>query len=133
MVDGTVAQHPPAMKVGGRRLSISMKHKAPTPAEAVVTTPGTEDKKETTVPDYPRPAPPTAGGETPQHQQVHRTEEELPPKKEKKYNHDNEKKVQEYSHWKTEITRPTRDISGGNKGQTMGVRIGQPAGKAFGA
>lgn len=102
-------------------------------SEAAATTPKTGDKKETTVPDYPRPVPPTAGEEAAQHQQVHRNEEELPPKKEKKYNHDNEKKVQEYAHWKTQTTRPTRDVNGGNKGQTMGVRIGQPAGKAFGA
>lgn len=102
-------------------------------SESAATTPGTEDKKETTAPDYPRPAPPTAGDEAAQQQQLHRTEEELPPKKEKKYNHDNEKKVQEYAYWKTETTRPRRDLNGGNKGQTMGVRIGQPAGKAFGA
>ena len=83
----------------------------------------------TTVPDYPRPAPPTAGNEAAQ--QVHRNEEELPPKKEKKYNHDNDKKVQKYAHWKAQTTRPTRDMNEGNKGQTMGLRIGQPAGKTF--
>jgi len=128
MTDGTVAQHPPAMKVGGRRLSVSMKHRAPIlpispiSAEAAATdTPGTEIK---IVPDYPRPVPPTAGDEA-HHQQAHRNEEELPPKK-KKYN-------QEYAHWKTQTTQPTRDASGGNKGQIMGIRIGQPAGKTFGA
>jgi len=129
MIEGSIAQHPPAMKVGGRRLSMSMKHKAPISVEAAVTAPETGDKEETTVPDYPRPAPPTAGDEAAR-QQVHRNEEELPPRK--KYNHDNDKKVQEYAHWKTETTRPTRDMNGGNKGQTMGLRIGQPAGKAFG-
>jgi len=134
MTDGAIAQHPPAMKVGGRRLSVSMKHKAPVSVGAAVTIPGTVDKKETIVPDYPRPVPLAAGDNANQHQQLHRNEEELPPKKEKKYNHDNpEKKVQEYAHWKTETTRPTRDVNGGNKGQTMGVRIAQPAGKAFGS
>lgn len=132
MTEGTRAQHPPAMKVGGRRLSMSMKHKAPISVEAAATTPGTGDTEETMVADYPRPAPPTAGNEAAQDHQVRRNEEE-PHRKEKKYNHDHEKKVQEYAHWKTGTTRPTRDMNGGNKGQTMGVRIGQPAGKAFGA
>lgn len=109
---------------------MSMKPKAPIAAEAAVTnvTPETGDKTETTVLDYPRPAAPAIEDATQQHQQqqVHRNEEELPPKKNKKNN------VQEYPHWKTETTRPTRDLNAGNKGQTMGTRIGQPAGKAFG-
>lgn len=108
---------------------MSMRHKAPISAEAAVNnvTPEAEDKKETAVPDYPRPTPPTVVDEAAQ--QVHRNE--LPPKKEKRHNHHHDKRV-EYSHRKTETTQPTRDMSGGNKGQTMGVRIGQPAGKAFG-
>lgn len=130
---------------------MSMKHKAPISAQVIScfgqsrknqniwisfiyseaavnnVTPEAEDKKETAVPDYPRPTPPTVVDEAAQ--QVHRNE--LPPKKEKHHNHHHDKKV-EYSHRKTETTQPTRDMSGGNKGQTMGVRIGQPAGKAFG-
>jgi len=118
----------PAIRVGGRRLSMSMKPKAPIPAEAVTKPAPETGKTEITVSDYPRPVAPPAVEEATQqhHQEVHRNEEELPPKKDKKYN------VQEYAHWKTETTRPTRDLNGGNKGQTMGVRIGQPAGKAFG-
>jgi len=118
----------PAIKVGGRRLSgsMSIKPKAPIPAEAVTKPAPETGETETTVPDYPRPAAPLAVEEQHQQQEVHRNEEELPPKKDKKYN------VQEYAYWKTETTRPTRDLNGGNKGQTMGVRIGQPAGKAFG-
>jgi len=129
MTEGIRAQHPPAIRVGGRRLSMSMKPKAPIPTEAAVTNaaPETGDKTETTVLDYPRPAPPVIEDANQQNQQeVHRNEEEIPPKKFKKKN------VQEYAQWKTETTRPTRDLNGGNKGQTMGVRIGQPAGKAFG-
>jgi len=133
MTEGTIrARHPPAMKVGGRRLSLSMpRHKAPISAEAAVTntTPETEDKKEPTVPDYPRPVPLTAAEKAAQ-QQVHRNEEELPPKKEKKYNHHNDKR--EYAHRKNEPTQPTREMSGGNKDQKMGIRIGQPASKALG-
>ena len=96
-------------------------------SEAAAVAPITEDKTETTVPDYPRPtAPAEEATQEQQHQEVHRNEEELPLKKDKKFN------VQEYAHWKTETTRPTRDLNEGNKGQTMGARIGQPAGKAFG-
>lgn len=128
------ARHPPAMKVGGRRLSLSMpRHKAPISAETAVTntTPETEDKKKPIVPDYPRPVPLTAAEKAAQ-QQVHRNEEESPPKKEKKHNHHNDKRVQEYAHGKNETTQPTRDMSGGNKDQKMGIRIGQPASKALG-
>lgn len=97
-------------------------------SEAAATTPKTaEDKNEVTVPDYPRPTPHAVGDEAPQ--QAHRNEE-VPPKKEKKHIHSN--KFQEYPHWKTETTRPTRDLNGGNKGQ-MGTRIGQPAGKSLDA
>jgi len=128
MTEGIEAQHSPAKIVGGRRLSMSMKPKA-IPAVAAISNaaPETGDKTETTVPDYPRPAAPAVEEATQQHQQeVHRNEEELPPKKDKKYN------VQEYAHWKTETTRPTRDPNDGYKNQTMGSRIGQPAGKEFG-
>jgi len=123
MTEGISAQHSPAIRVGGRRLSMSMKPKAPIPAEAAAVAPITEDKTETTVPDYPRPAAPAEEAAQQHQQEVHRNQEELPLKK---YN------VQEYAHWKTETTRPTRDLNEGNKGQTMGARIGQPAGKAFG-
>ena len=100
-------------------------------SEAAVTNAAseTEDKTETTVLDYPRPAAPAIEDTTQQHhqQEVHRNEEESPPKKFKKNS------VQEYAHWKTETTRPTRErcLNGGNS-QSMGIRIGQPAGKSFG-
>ena len=90
-------------------------------SEAVTNASPQADETETTVPDYPRPAAP-AEEATQQHQQeVHRNEEE--PKKDKKYI------VQESSYWKT---RPTRVLNERNKGH-IGTRIGQPAGKAFGA
>jgi len=66
---------------------MSMKPKAPIPAEAAVTNaaPETSDKTETTVLDYPRPAPPAIEDANQQNQQeVHRNEEETPPKKFKK-------------------------------------------------
>ena len=97
-------------------------------SEAAVNTPETEDRKETTAPDYPRPTPRTVGDEAAR-QQVHSNEEELPPRK-KKYDHD---KDRGFAYRKTETTRPTRDVQEGNKCQRMGLRIGQPAGKGFGA
>jgi len=123
MADAILVSHPPAMKVGGRRLSISSKPKSHPHTE----TKDTETAKEETVnaDDYPRPAPPT--GEAPlQHAHQH-NEEEVPPKKERK-----EKKMQELAHKKVEMTRPTRDIQAGNKGHGMGIRIAQPAGKNLG-
>lgn len=94
-------------------------------------TPENGDKEETIVPDYPRPTPLTAVEEAAQ-QELHPDEQELSPKREKKHNHHNDKKIPEHTHWETETTRPTRDMNEGNKGQTMGIRIGQPAGKGFG-
>ena len=97
-------------------------------SEAAVTNtaPETEEKAETTVIDYPRPAAPAIEDAPQQHQQqVHRNEEKSPLKKNKKKIFRN-----------MLIGRPKqhgpRDLNGGNKGQSMGVRIGQPAGKALG-
>lgn len=124
MTEGIIAQHPPALKVGGRRLSISTKHKSHPSTDT--TSPEVEKKHDEAIPDYPRPAPPT--GDAPLHHIHHHHEEDMPPKREKK--HDNERKMQEYAHWKSETTRPTRDLNAGGKGQFM--RIAQPAGKALG-
>ncbi|THH30222.1 hypothetical protein EUX98_g3953 [Antrodiella citrinella] len=130
MSDITVAQHPPAMKVAGRRLSVSRprphvpapEQKPPSPAE---------DER----PDYPRPAPP---GEQQAHNpdHVHDDHDEVP-RKEKRRGHgspDHERRVQESLMRKAEQNRPTKDL-GGNapiKGAVGGGgRIGQPAGKGF--
>jgi len=120
-------QHPPAVKIGGRRLSISTRHKTHGNSGAARSekSPSPEANEE----DYPRPAAP---GEEP-HQHILHNEEELPPKKEKKHgNHENERKLKEFAHWKVDITRPTRDLQGGNKSFGASGRIAQPAGKGLG-
>ncbi|KAF8167305.1 hypothetical protein B0H34DRAFT_10436 [Crassisporium funariophilum] len=127
-----LAQHPPAMKVGGRRLSISSKHKAAaTPSGETTAAEGTDKNDEAVIPDYPRPAPPTGGADDPQHA-PHHNDEEFPPRKERKHGHENEKKMQEYAQRKAETTRPSRDSHASGKAHGMGARIAQPAGKAFG-
>ncbi|KAF8195106.1 hypothetical protein BJ912DRAFT_958287 [Pholiota molesta] len=120
----------PAIKVGGRRLSLSTKHKAP-PLQQTDPSPPHSEVTSQEPPDYPRPAPPTAhdGNDTenapPQRNHQHNTNEE-PPKKER-----NEKKMLEREARKAEMTRPTRDNVGG-KDYGIGMRIRQPSGKALG-
>jgi len=123
MADGILVQHPPAIKVGGRRLSISTKPKTQHHAE---TNNPEAANEQAAAPDYPRPAPPTGDQEPPPHHHQH-NEEEVPPKKER-----TEKKLQELAHRKVEMTRPTRDVPSASKGHTVNMRIGQPAGKGFG-
>ncbi|KAF8640519.1 hypothetical protein AX17_000181 [Amanita inopinata Kibby_2008] len=119
-------QHPPAVKVGGRRLSLS-RHR---PQNASLSQ-GRAQGSNSPVPDYPRPAAP---GEEQAHPPHTGPEEEVPPKKEKKHNtHDNEQKMKELPQWKSEATRPTRDSVGGGKAFGAGGRIAQPAGKGFNA
>ncbi|KAK0466038.1 uncharacterized protein EV420DRAFT_1300859 [Desarmillaria tabescens] len=120
--------HPPAVKVGGRRLSLSARHKPhvdtsttePTPARAV----------DDTVLDYPRPTGPPATDEE-RHDPHH--QEELPPKKDKKQHGylENEKKMREFAHHKAEANRPTRDVQPEHKGFGAGGRIAQPGGRSI--
>lgn len=118
-------QHPPAVKVGGRRLSISTSKLHKPHSAAPQATPPTEREP---APDYPRPAAP-GGDEQGAHQQQQHHEEENSPKKERKHGqHDAERKTKEYAQWKAESTRPTRDSVPAYK---AGARIVQPA-KGFG-
>jgi len=121
--DNILAQHPPAVKVGGRRLSISSKPKPHTTSEHTPTSPtGTVDHV-----DYPRPAPP---GEDTQGHSPH-NEDEAPKKEKKKHGNHDEKKLRDANR-KAEATRPTREAAGGGKsGFGAGGRIAQPAGKMF--
>ncbi|KAF8893682.1 hypothetical protein CPB84DRAFT_1783116 [Gymnopilus junonius] len=136
MLSDTVAvQHPPAMKVGGRRLSISAKHKAPHPAGPTKT-----ENEGSTPADYPRPAPPLgtadnneaeSTNEAPNPNAVvnnnHEDEIPPPPKKERV-----DKKIEEFAHRKTEMTMPTRDMHAASRAGGQNMRIGQPAGRGFG-
>ncbi|KAH9947086.1 hypothetical protein B0H21DRAFT_822161 [Amylocystis lapponica] len=119
----TVPPHPPAIKVGGRRLSVS-RPKPHHPAEPKATTPPAEEAT-----DYPRPAGPD--------DQVVQQEEEVPKKEKKKGNggDEHERRLQESLYRKAEQNRPSRDTHGARNMNVVGGggRIGQPAGKGFGA
>jgi len=131
MPDNTnVVPHPPALKVGGRRHSVSSKPKAQNTAGTQSTEPAGSDEtanSETAADDYPRPAPPSEGQE-PHHDTHHQYQDEEQARKEKK--HPSNEKLKEYAHWKAETTRPTRDVqSNMMKGWGTSGRIAQPAGK----
>lgn len=126
MTDSIIAQHAPAIKVAGRRLSVTTKQKPHRPEDRI----GTEsEKKKEDNEDYPRPSPSTTADAPIQHDHGHNYEEEVPHKKEKKPN--SERKTQEYEYYKGEATRPTRDHNVGQKAQN--IRISQPTGKGFNA
>ncbi|CDO76491.1 hypothetical protein BN946_scf184615.g17 [Trametes cinnabarina] len=115
MADALV-QHPPAMKVGGRRLSVTSRPK-PTvhAAEPQKMSPGPD-----TPTDYPRPAPP---GE----QQVQKDEEEVPKRKQGNGGDEHERRIQESLYRKAEANRPTKDFKSGGKAIGAGGRISQPS------
>ncbi|KAK7464116.1 hypothetical protein VKT23_006280 [Stygiomarasmius scandens] len=112
--------HLPAVKVGGRRLSISKHKPHSTATETAPEVAADEEDQQPT--DYPRPV---SGGE--QQHAPHRNEEEVPLKKDKKPHFD------AFAHKKMEETKPTRDFQAGNKGFGAGGRIAQPGGKVLGA
>ncbi|KAI0321285.1 hypothetical protein OF83DRAFT_1100613 [Amylostereum chailletii] len=112
-------QHPPAIRVGGRRLSMPSR---PKPVMATdVEMPNSPVDVEPV--DYPRPAPP--GEEHHPH-----TEEEAP-KKEKKQGHDSEHRLRESAMRKVPENRPTKEIFAGGKTVGGGGRISQPTGRMF--
>ncbi|KAI0082164.1 hypothetical protein K474DRAFT_1634092 [Panus rudis PR-1116 ss-1] len=116
-------QHPPAMKVGGRRLSVTSRPKAHGIGERKNSASGAQSPNNAG--DYPRPAGPEQAHEH------HEDDHEEVPKKEKK-NHgavDHERRLQENIHKKMEQNRPTKEMSGGRN--LRSARIDQPAGKGF--
>ncbi|KAH9854358.1 hypothetical protein C2E23DRAFT_818409 [Lenzites betulinus] len=119
MVDA-LAQHAPAMKVGGRRLSVTSK---PKPAVAHVEAQSASPEHDTPV-DYPRPAPP---GE----QQQHKDDDEVPRRKQGSGGDDHERRIQESLYRKAEHNRPTKEFVGSSKTVGAGGRISQPAGKSL--
>ncbi|ETW86627.1 hypothetical protein HETIRDRAFT_114088 [Heterobasidion irregulare TC 32-1] len=131
-----IAQHPPAMRVGGRRLSLPSRPRPVVtsvilaPRDGGHSAPGTPGEP----PDYPRPAPPGAEHEL-DHEHTH-TEEEIPKKEKKQGNgsHENERRMRESAHRKAEENRPRKEgWAPGGKTIGGGGRIAQPAGKGFGA
>ncbi|OAX38124.1 hypothetical protein K503DRAFT_770817 [Rhizopogon vinicolor AM-OR11-026] len=126
MTDTTLTQHPPATKVGGRRLSVSTSRPRPH-ANSGAPSNGSPPQAENT--DYPRPAD---HGEEEAHAPPH-NEEEVP-KKKKHHGHGShdDNRLLESAYRKAEASRPTRDHVGGKNGFGGGGRISQPAGKTFG-
>jgi len=110
-----LAHHAPAVKVGGRRLSISSKPKPATVQEPQVI----EEPVEPT--DYPRPAPPNE-------QEDVRDEDK---KKQGYGNNERERKRIEVGHKKVEDNMPTKDFGNQPKDRGAGGRIAQPAGKGL--
>ncbi|KAJ7696811.1 hypothetical protein B0H17DRAFT_1053143 [Mycena rosella] len=120
-----IAHHPPAIKVGGRRLSVSTKHKSHPAPEQAPAAPAQPAEVPAVDADYPRPAAPTgAGVEEPAHVPPPPYIEDEPPRKEKK--HDTERKLMELAQRKAEMTRPTRDLKNTGKGFGGAGRIAQP-------
>lgn len=80
-----------------------------------------------TADDYPRPAPP---GQEQAHQHDGHNQYQDDEQAKKTKNSPSNDKTKEYAHWKTETTRPTRDVQG-NAAKVYGAsgRIAQPAGK----
>ncbi|EJF67389.1 hypothetical protein DICSQDRAFT_123749 [Dichomitus squalens LYAD-421 SS1] len=111
-----------AVKVGGRRLSISSRSKPAAPtADTRKTSPPAAD----TAPDYPRPAAPGEQQELHQQQQ----EEDVPKKKQGTGGDEHERRIQESLYRKAEQNRPKKEFLNGPK---TTQRVNQPAGKSFG-
>ncbi|KAK7063559.1 hypothetical protein R3P38DRAFT_2819085 [Favolaschia claudopus] len=114
-----LANHPPAIKVGGRRHSISGTRHRPHPAPEAA--PAADASTEPL--DYPRPAHPAAREEV-AHVPPPPHEEGLPRKDTK---HENERKSQELAQRKAEMMRPTRTPKNDARAFGAAGRIAQPA------
>ncbi|KAG2337639.1 hypothetical protein BDR05DRAFT_1004895 [Suillus weaverae] len=125
MSDAAVTQHSPAIRVGGRRLSVTSRPRPRANSEAAANV-GANQTEDT---DYPRPA---GHVEEEAHAPPH-NEEEIP-KKRKHHGHGShdDNRLQESAYRKTEASRPTKDHVGGKSGYGGGGRIAQPAGKSLG-
>ncbi|KZT73440.1 hypothetical protein DAEQUDRAFT_662356 [Daedalea quercina L-15889] len=122
MATAALPQHPPAMKVGGRRLSISSRPK-PHASEGKPPSPRGEEPA-----DYPRPAAP--GEDGPHNHEPH---DEVP-KKEKKRGSggdEHERRLQENLYRKAEQNRPRKDFHAAKNLNAVGAggRIAQPIGR----
>jgi len=108
------------MKVGGRRLSITTRQRRNSTSDGG--NPETQTPDETKA-DYPRPSRP-GGSEV-----LQQDHDDDAPKKDRNQGFEHEKRLPDYLFWKG--TTPTRDLHGNIRGPTQGMRIRQPAGKAF--
>ncbi|KAF8547561.1 hypothetical protein OG21DRAFT_1517244 [Imleria badia] len=127
MSDILSAQHPPALRVGGRRLSISARpkpHNAPGTSSAPAPNPA-EDA------DYPRPAAQGDGDDQAQHPPPH-NEEEAPKKEKHGHGSHDKNRLKESVYRKVDATTPSKDHLGAKQGFGAAGRIGQPMGKVLG-
>ncbi|KAJ3934414.1 MAG: hypothetical protein NXY57DRAFT_680507 [Lentinula lateritia] len=149
-----LAQHPPAVKVGGRRLSINSKphtHRAQATSEEsdernsfavnnfeLSRTNAASEPSPVPFDDYPRPTSHSQNEENQEHREENQEHREEVPhlRKDQKYGHGSSPGggAESYvSSRKTEETMPTRDynVHGGGKSFGAGGRIVQPAGKGL--
>ncbi|KAF8481041.1 hypothetical protein DFH94DRAFT_737572 [Russula ochroleuca] len=116
-----MSQHSPAMRVGGRRLSLPSRARANTQVdETVVASPGEPA-------DYPRPSAP--GTEPAVAVEHARNDEEAPPKKERRKSHgahDNERRLRENPQRRADENWQHRELGGASR---INARISQPGGK----
>ncbi|KIK97705.1 hypothetical protein PAXRUDRAFT_824664 [Paxillus rubicundulus Ve08.2h10] len=126
MSDILSAQHPPAVKVGGRRLSVSSRPRARAASGGLPR--NATDQAENT--DYPRPTAQGAGEE-----QVHPPphNEEEAPKKEKKHGHGShdQSRLKESVYRKVEGTMPSKDHLTSEHCFGARGRVVQPTGRAL--
>ncbi|KAE9397432.1 hypothetical protein BT96DRAFT_1020798 [Gymnopus androsaceus JB14] len=140
MTDASVlAQHPPAVKVGGRRLSVNSRQHTHKPHVAPETDPSDSPSSSSRISseppaivafdDYPRPADPGLAQQhqdsdepVQRHDKKHKEYNEAPLSQNKKHDHAGGGKGEDN-------TMPTRDHHGpGGKSFGAGGRISQPAG-----
>ncbi|KIJ13787.1 hypothetical protein PAXINDRAFT_100481 [Paxillus involutus ATCC 200175] len=124
MSDILSAQHAPAMKVGGRRLSINSRSKPHATSGALPT--NATDQAENT--DYPRP---TAQGAGEEHPPPHNEEEA--PKKEKKHGHGShdQSRLKESGYRKVGATMPSKDHLTSEHCFGARGRVVQPTGRVL--
>ncbi|KAI0271434.1 hypothetical protein BC834DRAFT_1038932 [Gloeopeniophorella convolvens] len=118
-MNAATTQHPPAIRVGGRRLSLPSRPRPhPHADEAALASPGEPA-------DYPRPAAPG----TEAHVEHVRNEDE-PLKRERRKSHgahENERRLRENAQRKVDENRQRKDQQPG--GAKVNARISQPGGK----
>ncbi|KAN0100093.1 hypothetical protein V8E55_000077 [Tylopilus felleus] len=128
MSDVLSAQHPPALRVGGRRLSTTARPRPHNPPGTTAPAPTHPTENA----DYPRPTAAQGDGDDAQHPPPHNEEEA--PKKEKKHGHGgghDKNKLKESVQHKVESTMPSKDHMGTKHSFGAAGRIGQPTGKVL--
>ncbi|KAI0348314.1 hypothetical protein BDW22DRAFT_1424501 [Trametopsis cervina] len=113
-----ILTHPPAQKVGGRRMSLNSRPKPHIhhPVEQKV-----DSAVDDSPTDYPRPAPPT---QQPNEEHHHQEEQ---PRHDRKHDPDHERKIQETLRKRAEQNRPSKDQ--GSASKTPIARVNQPNGR----